>query len=65
MTSYNIILSTVYDTKKQKDQLWLLMASSGSVKGLFKHQILKESKLAQLDKMLYSGLQQCVLKETL
>jgi hypothetical protein len=64
MTSYNIILSTVYDTKKQKDQLWLLMASSGSVKGLFKHQLLKEPKLAQLDKM-YSGLQQCVVKETL
>jgi len=41
------------------------MASIGSVKGLFKHQILKEPKLAELDKMLYRGLQQCVLKETL
>jgi hypothetical protein len=29
------------------------MASSGSVKGLFKQQISKEPKLAQLGKMLY------------
>ena len=35
------------------------------VMGLFRQQILKEPKLAELDKMLYSGLQQCVLKETL
>jgi NADPH-dependent curcumin reductase CurA len=51
MAPYNIVSSTVYDKKKQKDQLQLLMAPSGSVKGLLKQQILKQPKLAQLNKM--------------
>jgi transposase len=36
MASYNIHLSTIYDIKKWKDQLWSFMASSGSVKDLSK-----------------------------
>ena len=44
VASYNIGLSAVYDIKKQKDQLQLLMVSSESVKGLFKLQTLKRPK---------------------
>jgi hypothetical protein len=33
---------TVYDTKKWKDQSWFFMASSESVKNLFKRQALKD-----------------------
>jgi hypothetical protein len=36
MASYNIELSTIYDTEKQKDQLQSLMALSESVKGILK-----------------------------
>jgi hypothetical protein len=36
------LLSTVYDLGQHKDQLWLLMALSGGVKGHFQHQILKQ-----------------------
>jgi hypothetical protein len=36
MASYNIASSTVCDIKKQKDQLQLFMASSGSAKDLLK-----------------------------
>ena len=43
MASCNIGSSTVYDIKKQKDQLWSFMASSGS---------LKQPKLVHLDKVL-------------
>jgi hypothetical protein len=53
MASYNIGSSTVYDIKKQKDQLQSFMASSGSVRGLFKRETLKQPKLLQLDKVLY------------
>jgi len=49
VASYNFGLSTLYDIKKQKDQLWLL--SSGSVKGLFKRQTLKQPKVAKLGKV--------------
>jgi hypothetical protein len=53
MASYNIGSSTIYDIKEQKDQLLSFMASSGSVKDLFKQQTLKEPTLVQLDKVLY------------
>ena len=43
MASCNIGSSTVYDMKKEKDQLWSFMVSSGS---------LKEPKLVHLDKVL-------------
>jgi hypothetical protein len=42
MASYNTDLSAVHDVKKQKDQLWLFVESSESVKGLCKQQTLKE-----------------------
>jgi len=53
MAAYNIGSSTIYDIRKQKDQLRLFLASSENVKGLLKRQTLKQPKLAQLDKVLY------------
>ena len=53
MASYNIGSSTVYNIRKQKDQLWSFMATSESAKGLFKWQTLKEPQIAELDKVLY------------
>jgi len=53
LASYITGSSTVYDIKKQKDQLWSFMASNENVNDLFKWQILKEPKWAQLDKALY------------
>jgi len=41
MLSRNIRSSTVYDIEKQKDQLRLFIASSESVKDLFKQQTLE------------------------
>jgi len=52
VTSYIFGLSTLYDIKKQMNQLWSLMASNESVKGLFRSETLRELKLAQLDKVL-------------
>jgi len=51
VTSYKFGLSTIYDIKKQKNQLWSFMASNESVKGPFRIETLRESKLAQLDKV--------------
>jgi hypothetical protein len=51
MASYTIGSSTIYDIKKQQDHLQSFMASSESVKDVFKGQKLKEPKLAQLDKV--------------
>jgi len=51
MASYNIGSSTVFAIKKQKDQLWSCMASSGNVKDLFKWQT-----LVQLEKVLYKEM---------
>jgi len=45
---------TIYGTKKLKVQLPSFMASSESKKDLFKQQRLKEPKLVQLDKVLYT-----------
>jgi hypothetical protein len=53
-----------YDVKKCKDWLCLFVALSESVKDLYKGQTLKEPTLAQLDRVLYSGLQQCVTEES-
>ena len=39
---------TLCDIKTGKDHLWLFMASSGSVRGVFKRQRLKKPKLLQL-----------------
>jgi hypothetical protein len=39
---------------KQKDQLQSCLASNESVEGLFKLQTLKQCKLLQLEKVLYS-----------
>ena len=50
---YTIGSSTVYDVKKQKDQLQLFLAPSDSVQGLCKQHSLKVYKLVQLDKMLH------------
>jgi hypothetical protein len=44
----------MYDAKKWEDQLRPFMASSESMKDLFKGQTLKEPKLAQVDKVLYN-----------
>jgi hypothetical protein len=44
VTSYNIGLSTVYEIRKQKDQLQMLLISSESGKGLFRLQTLKQAK---------------------
>jgi hypothetical protein len=54
MAAYNIGSSTIYDIRKQKDQLRSFLASSENVKGLLKRQTLKQPKLAQLDKVLYT-----------
>ena len=54
--SYSIGLSAVYDVKKWKDQLQLFVASSKRVKDHSKQQILKEPKLAQLEKVLCKWL---------
>ena len=53
MASYNTGSSTVYDIKKQKDQLWSFMTLSENVNDIFKWLTLKEPKLARLDKALY------------
>jgi len=53
MASYNTGSSTVYDIKKQKDQLRSFMTLSENVNDIFKWLTLKEPKLAQLDKALY------------
>jgi len=52
VTSYRFGLSTVYDIKKEKTNLWSFMASNESVKGFFRPETLREPKLAQLDKVL-------------
>ena len=52
MVSYIVGLSAVYDVKKWRAQLRLFVASSKRVKNLFDQQILKEPKLAQLEKVL-------------
>jgi len=44
MVSYNNGSSTTYDIKKQKDQLQLFMATSGSVKDLCKLQTMRQPK---------------------
>jgi Tc5 transposase DNA-binding domain. len=49
MAAYNIGSSTISDMKKQKDQLQSFMASSESVKGLWKWQTSQQP----YDKMLY------------
>jgi DDE superfamily endonuclease./Tc5 transposase DNA-binding domain./CENP-B N-terminal DNA-binding domain. len=54
MAAYNIGSSTIYDIRKQKDQLRSFLASSENVKDLLKRQTLKQPKLAQLDKVLYT-----------
>jgi hypothetical protein len=51
--SYNIRPSSIYDIKKPQKQLQLLMASSKSVKGLFKQQTLKQPKLVQMNKVVH------------
>jgi len=50
--SYNTGSSTIYDTKKWKDQLRSLMASCEIVKATFKQQALKQSQLIQVYKVL-------------
>ena len=45
MPSYNTESSTIYDTKKWKDQLRSLMASCEIAKAMLKEQALKQSKL--------------------
>jgi hypothetical protein len=52
MPLYNNGSSTIYDTKKWKDQTRSLMASCEIVKVMFKQQALKQSKLIQLYKVL-------------
>jgi predicted XRE-type DNA-binding protein len=51
MPSYNTVSSTIYDTKKWKEQLQSLMASCEIVKAMLKKQALKQSKLTQLYKV--------------
>jgi hypothetical protein len=51
VTSYKFGSSTSYDIEKQKNQLGLFIASNESVKHLFRPETLRESKLAQLDKV--------------
>lgn len=50
-------------TKKNRSQLRTFMASSESVKDIFKQQALKQPKLELLDKVLCKCLQQCILME--
>ena len=50
--SYNTGSSSIYDTKRWKDQLQSLMASCDIVKAMLKKQALKQSKLIQLYKVL-------------
>lgn len=45
MASYNIALWTFQDLKKQKEHLWLFVALSESVKGLFKWQALNQGNV--------------------
>jgi hypothetical protein len=52
MPLYNTESSTIYDTKKWKDQLRSLMASCEIVKAMCKKQALKQSKLIQLYNVL-------------
>jgi hypothetical protein len=52
MASYSIRSPTVYETKKQKDQLWLFITSSESLKGLFKQQTLQQPYLVTLVEVL-------------
>jgi hypothetical protein len=59
MASYDIGLSTIYDTMKWTGQLQSVIASSESVKNLFEQQTLKEPKFVQVDKVLYT----CIPKE--
>ncbi|KAM4018545.1 large ribosomal subunit protein uL23m isoform 1-T1 [Anomaloglossus baeobatrachus] len=54
MEEFNIGSSTIYDIKKRKDQLCSFVASSETMRGLMKRQTLKQPKLAQLDKVVYS-----------
>lgn len=52
MPSYNTGSSTIYDSKKWKDQLRSLMASCETVKATFKQQALKQSQLILVYKVL-------------
>lgn len=54
MDAYNTELSTIYNIKKQKNQFQKFVASSESVKGLFKQQILKQPKLGIMAKVLHT-----------
>jgi hypothetical protein len=58
MDTYNNELSTAYNIKKQQDQLQSFAASSESVMRLFKQQTLQQPKLAIMDEVCTSGLQQ-------
>ena len=51
VASYKIWSATVYDTKKWKYELWQFMASSETVRDVFKGQKLKPHVLVQLDKV--------------
>ena len=53
MASCNVGLSAVCNIMERNDQLQLFMASGEDVKDVFKGQILKESKLLQLDRGFY------------
>ena len=57
MASCNIRMSAVYDIMLRNDQLQLCMASSESVKDIFKGQTLNEPKLLQLDRGRYSAFE--------
>jgi len=50
MASYNIWTLTLYAINKEKDKLWSFLASSKSVMGFFKQQLLKQPKMVQVDK---------------
>jgi hypothetical protein len=51
MASSNVGLSTIYDIKKKKNQLWSFTAWSGNVKDFLKQQMLKGVKIVRMDKV--------------
>lgn len=53
MTEFNIASSTIYDIKKQKQQLEKFVSQSASVTSLDIRQTLKKPKLDTLDEVLY------------